>query len=257
MLKESVRRGAAYLVSQLLRLRERGPTDDNPADEVSGTTRQFTCKYHARRYGLDGACTFVQQEGEFFSLDKSQLGLVPVRCEVWEGFIFINLDRNGTTPLRDYLGRLAGGLEGYPFGELTEVYKYNVAVLDLNPADTGLGLIADITSQAQVDAALAAIREQLGPVTICVNAAGKEGYKRFHDLTFERWEQLISINLHGVFRMTQAVLPDMLSAGWGRIVNISSSSRPEDIAAACSFLVSEEASYITGQILGVNGGRNT
>ena len=33
--------------------------------------------------------------------------------------------------------------------------------------------------------------------------------------------------------------------------------RPEDIAAACAFLISEEASYITGQILGVNGGRNT
>ena len=33
--------------------------------------------------------------------------------------------------------------------------------------------------------------------------------------------------------------------------------RPEDIAAACSFLVSEDASYITGQVLGVNGGRNT
>ena len=33
--------------------------------------------------------------------------------------------------------------------------------------------------------------------------------------------------------------------------------RPEDIAAACAFLISEEAGYITGQILGVNGGRNT
>jgi NAD(P)-dependent dehydrogenase (short-subunit alcohol dehydrogenase family) len=33
--------------------------------------------------------------------------------------------------------------------------------------------------------------------------------------------------------------------------------RPEDVAAACAFLVSEEAGYITGQILGVNGGRNT
>jgi NAD(P)-dependent dehydrogenase (short-subunit alcohol dehydrogenase family) len=33
--------------------------------------------------------------------------------------------------------------------------------------------------------------------------------------------------------------------------------KPEDIAAACAFLISEEAGYITGQILGVNGGRNT
>ena len=37
-------------------------------------------------------CTFVQQEGEFFDLDKADYGLVPVHCDVWEGFIFVNLD---------------------------------------------------------------------------------------------------------------------------------------------------------------------
>ncbi|WP_131803366.1 aromatic ring-hydroxylating oxygenase subunit alpha, partial [Pseudofrankia sp. EUN1h] len=44
---------------------------ENPGEEVSGTARQFICKYHAWRYGLDGACTFVQQESEFFDLDKA------------------------------------------------------------------------------------------------------------------------------------------------------------------------------------------
>ena len=44
---------------------------DFPQQETSGTARQFTCKYHGWRYGLDGACTFVQQEGEFFDLDKA------------------------------------------------------------------------------------------------------------------------------------------------------------------------------------------
>jgi 2-hydroxycyclohexanecarboxyl-CoA dehydrogenase len=38
---------------------------------------------------------------------------------------------------------------------------------------------------------------------------------------------------------------------------VGRAGRPEDIAAACAFLVSDEAGYITGQILGVNGGRNT
>ena len=60
--------------------------NDYPGEEVSGTCRQFTCKYHAWRYSLDGDLTFVQQEGEFFDLDKSKYGLVPVRCEVWEGW---------------------------------------------------------------------------------------------------------------------------------------------------------------------------
>jgi 2-hydroxycyclohexanecarboxyl-CoA dehydrogenase len=207
----------------------------------------------------------------------------------------------------------------------------NVAVLDLNPSDDEFGYVADVTNRTQIDDALAAIRAKLGPVSILVNAAGLDSFKKFHDVSFERWQRVIDVNLNGVFHCVQAVLPDMLEAGWGRIVNISSSSthsgapymapyvaaksavngltktlaleygpngitvnavppgfidtpmlraaadkgflgdidktiaatpvrrigRPEDIAAACAFLVSEEAGYITGQLLGVNGGRNT
>jgi 2-hydroxycyclohexanecarboxyl-CoA dehydrogenase len=205
-----------------------------------------------------------------------------------------------------------------------------VAVLDLSPTDDGY--VADVTDPAQVDAAISAIREALGPILILVNAAGMEGFKKFSHLSFQDWSKVIDVNLNGVFHTIQAVLPDMVEAGWGRIVNISSSSahsgqpymshyvaaksavngltkslaleygpsgitvnavppgfvdtpmlrsaearqllggtvedhikrtpvrrvgRPEDIAAACAFFVSEEAGYITGQILGVNGGRNT
>jgi phenylpropionate dioxygenase-like ring-hydroxylating dioxygenase large terminal subunit len=97
--------------------------NDYPGEEVSGTCRQFVCKYHAWRYGLDGDLTFVQQEGEFFDLDKSDYGLVAVRCEVWEGFIFINFD-NDAAPLSEYLGDFGTGLAGYPFHEMTEHYSY-------------------------------------------------------------------------------------------------------------------------------------
>jgi len=101
--------------------------NDYPHEETSGTCRQFTCKYHAWRYSIDGELTFVQQEGEFFDLDKSQFGLKPVRCEIWEGFIFVNLDPNAQ-PLVEYLGPFAKGLEGYPFHEMTEVYHYKAEV---------------------------------------------------------------------------------------------------------------------------------
>jgi NAD(P)-dependent dehydrogenase (short-subunit alcohol dehydrogenase family) len=208
---------------------------------------------------------------------------------------------------------------------------FNVATLDLNPSDDDLAYVADVTNRPQIDEALSAIRAKLGPVTVLVNAAGLDSFKKFHDVSFERWQRVIDVNLNGVFHTVQAVLPDMLDAGWGRIVNISSSSthsgaqymapyvaaksavngltktlaleygpsgitvnavppgfidtpmlraaadkgflgdveksiastpvrrigKPEDIAAACAFLISEEAGYITGQILGVNGGRNT
>ena len=207
-----------------------------------------------------------------------------------------------------------------------------VAVIDLSPTEDEFGHIADVTDRAQVDTAVAAIREQFGPILVLVNAAGVEGFQKFSTMTFQQWSKVIDVNLNGVFHTTQAVLPDMVEAGWGRIVNISSSSthsgqpfmahyvaaksavngltkslaleygprgitvnavppgfvdtpmlrsaesrhllggtvedhinrtpvrrvgRPEDIAAACAFFVSDEASYITGQILGVNGGRNT
>jgi phenylpropionate dioxygenase-like ring-hydroxylating dioxygenase large terminal subunit len=101
---------------------------DYPGEEVSGTCRQFTCKYHGWRYSLEGDCTFVQQEDEFFDLDKSDFGLAPVRVDEWEGFIFVNLDDTDSTPLRDYLGRLAWGLEGYPFDKMTQVHKYRAEV---------------------------------------------------------------------------------------------------------------------------------
>jgi 2-hydroxycyclohexanecarboxyl-CoA dehydrogenase len=221
---------------------------------------------------------------------------------------------------------------GQAIAQRLSAQGHQVATLDLNPSATGFAQVADVTDRAQVDKALAAVRERLGPVTILVNAAGLDGFKRFAALSFESWQRVIDVNLHGVFHCSQAVLPDMIEAGWGRIVNISSSSahsgqpfmahyvaaksavngltkalalelgphgitvnavppgfidtpmlrkaeadnrlgapveyhiertpvrrigQPEDIAAACAFLVSEEAGYITGQILGVNGGRNT
>jgi 2-hydroxycyclohexanecarboxyl-CoA dehydrogenase len=209
---------------------------------------------------------------------------------------------------------------------------FRVAVIDLSPTDDEFGYVADVTDRAQVDTAVAAIRDALGPILVLVNAAGVEGFKKFLGMSFQDWSKVIDVNLNGVFHTIQAVLPDMVDAGWGRIVNISSSSthsgqpfmahyvaaksavngltkslaleygpcgitvnavppgfvdtpmlraaeqrhllggtvedhiqrtpvrrvgRPEDIAAACAFFVSEDAGYITGQILGVNGGRNT
>jgi 2-hydroxycyclohexanecarboxyl-CoA dehydrogenase len=212
---------------------------------------------------------------------------------------------------------------------------FRVAVIDLSPTDPpseGVSHVADVTDRAQLDTAVAAIRDQFGPILVLVNAAGVEGFKKFSTMSFDEWSKVIDVNLNGVFHTIQAVLPDMVESGWGRIVNISSSSthsgqpfmshyvaaksavngltkslaleygpcgitvnavppgfvdtpmlrsaesrhllggsvedhinrtpvrrvgRPEDIAAACSFFISEEASYITGQILGVNGGRNT
>ncbi|MFJ9710409.1 aromatic ring-hydroxylating dioxygenase subunit alpha [Streptomyces sp. NPDC101234] len=102
--------------------------DDYPREETKGTCRAFTCKYHAWRYDLEGKLAFVQQESEFFGVDKSKYGLLAVQTEVWEGFVFVNLDPDNTTPLRDYLGKFAQGMDGYPFHKLTQVHKYRAEI---------------------------------------------------------------------------------------------------------------------------------
>ena len=194
-----------------------------------------------------------------------------------------------------------------------------------------IALGADISNRVQVNAAIAELREALGPITILVNNAAITNYAPFLELSDEQWESVLKVNLTGTFIVTQVVLPDMVAAGWGRIVNMSSSGaqtgaknmapyisskggiisltralavefgpvgitanvipprfitgtimseqsfadqkqpvgrdalakagpicregRPEDIAGAVAWLASEETGYVTGQIIGVNGGR--
>jgi phenylpropionate dioxygenase-like ring-hydroxylating dioxygenase large terminal subunit len=101
---------------------------DFPREETSGSCRQFTCKYHGWRYDLDGACAFVQQESEFFDLDKADHGLVPVPCDVWAGFVFVNLDPQPRQGLREFLGPMVTAVEGYPFERQTERYSFRATV---------------------------------------------------------------------------------------------------------------------------------
>jgi phenylpropionate dioxygenase-like ring-hydroxylating dioxygenase large terminal subunit len=101
---------------------------DFPGEETSGVCRQFVCKYHGWRYNLEGDLTFVQQEQEFFDLDKSRFGLVPVHCDIWEGFIFVNLAAEPPQSLREHLGPMILALEGYPFDQLTERFYYRAEV---------------------------------------------------------------------------------------------------------------------------------
>lgn len=101
---------------------------DDPKQDTHGVCRQFTCKYHGWRYDLDGALTFVQQEGEFFNLDKERYGLVPVHCEVWAGFIFVNFAPEPEQPLREFLGPMVTDLEGYPFEKQTARFGYSTTI---------------------------------------------------------------------------------------------------------------------------------
>lgn len=192
-----------------------------------------------------------------------------------------------------------------------------------------LAVTADVTDRTAVEEAFAKIRSELGPVHILVTSAGLVDFAPFTEITPEAWDRMIAVNLTGTFHCCQVAVPDMVEAGWGRIVMISSSSAQrgspkmahyaaskgallsltkslareygplgitvnnvppsgietpmqhqsqaagllpsneqmaasipvgylgtgDDIAAAVGFLCSERAGFITGQVLGVNGGQ--
>ena len=184
--------------------------------------------------------------------------------------------------------------------------------------------VGDAADDADIARLLAQTHGEFGPVTVLVNNAAVISVSDFTSITPQELDRILRINLRGPFRCAQAIVPDMLAAGWGRIINISSSSAqggaagrvhyaaskggligltkalameyvarnitvnhippglietpmsgrsreeyavlaaaspmkrvgsPEDVAAACVFLASAAASYITGQTLSVNGGR--
>ena len=103
---------------------------------------------------------------------------------------------------------------------------------------TALALACDITQRTDIDAALAQIEAQLGPVDVLVNNAGWDVFKPFTQTDEHEWERLIAINLTGALHMHHAVLPRMVERRAGRIVNIASDaarvgSSGEAVYAAC------------------------
>jgi 3-hydroxybutyrate dehydrogenase len=86
-------------------------------------------------------------------------------------------------------------------------------------------LTTDIADQAQVDELAAAAPERLGgPVDVLVNNAGTYIPNRFLDYGMEQWAQMLDVNVLGTVRVTRALLPPMLEAGAGRIVNMASTA---------------------------------
>jgi len=80
----------------------------------------------------------------------------------------------------------------------------------------------DLTSAASIDNFVAAVHRQVEPIDGLVNAAGWDMIQPFLDNPLEMWDRVVAINLMGAIRLTRAVLPAMVEARAGKIVNISS-----------------------------------
>ncbi|MFB7739493.1 SDR family NAD(P)-dependent oxidoreductase [Streptomyces sp. NPDC056112] len=117
-----------------------------------------------------------------------------------------------------------------------------VGVIDLDEADcadtveaitsvggAALAVAADVADEAAVTAAVARIAAAFGPPTVLVNNAGIGPRADLVDMTTQQWDTVLGINLSGPFFAARAVCPHMVTAGWGRIVNMSSISAVGDV----------------------------
>jgi choline monooxygenase len=71
--------------------------------EAQGCAKQFRCPYHGWTYGIDGALKGMVEFEGVCNFERAKNGLVPIRVDAWENFVFVNLDGRAE-PLRDFLG---------------------------------------------------------------------------------------------------------------------------------------------------------
>ncbi|TDU28535.1 phenylpropionate dioxygenase-like ring-hydroxylating dioxygenase large terminal subunit [Panacagrimonas perspica] len=86
-----------------------------------GRAERHVCRYHNWAYGgKDGALLGIPDQKHFFDVDKKSLGLTPIACDVWEGFIFVNFQKQPEVTLAEFLGPFGTTYAGIPYFNLDE-----------------------------------------------------------------------------------------------------------------------------------------
>lgn len=138
---------------------------------------------------------------------------------------------------QDRIAVITGAASGIGF-EMAAQFSakgYKVAILDIDKAalDTAvqnlggesgqcIGVQADVTQREDVATAFEYIRTKLGRIDVLVNNAGISRDSRFVNMTEENWDLVLDVNLKSQYLCCKAVVPEMIEAQTGRIINISS-----------------------------------
>ncbi|HOB65654.1 SDR family NAD(P)-dependent oxidoreductase [Ottowia sp.] len=96
-------------------------------------------------------------------------------------------------------------------------------------------VLADVSDAAQVADAFAQARAGFGPITALVNNAGQAHSAPFLKTDAALWQRMLAVNLSGTVHCTQQALPDMLDAGWGRVVNVASTAAQRGYAYVTAY----------------------
>jgi len=105
----------------------------------------------------------------------------------------------------------------------------------------GLALEADVTDRAALDRALAKLRETLGAPSIVVSNAGVEMSAALAATTDEMWDRVMATNVTSAFRVARAVVPDMVKAGWGRLIHLASNAGLTGYSYTSAYCASKHA----------------
>ncbi len=96
-------------------------------DNTQGSKLAFTCAFHAWTFAADGRCIGITDESQFVGVEKSTRALIPVHCEVAEGFVFVNFAAEPRESLKEWLGDIYCGYQGH-FEGREQIANWSIVV---------------------------------------------------------------------------------------------------------------------------------
>lgn len=135
----------------------------------------------------------------------------------------------------------AGSGIGRASAELFAAEGANVVAADIEGDAAGVTHQVDVADEEQTQALAASVVEEFGQIDVLFNNAGIAGVGDVEETTLEQWENVMRVNVRGVFLMSRAVVPTMIAQRSGSIVNMSSAIAQTGLARRVSYSASKGA----------------